>query len=180
MRVRNAHDIIALDEGYFYMSNTAIDKPDQPDKPKQITKAEKEARVRSIVVAILEGKRQQSIIYSTAKQYGVTPRQAYRYYQSALASIRDNFAKDLDTYTAQHLARLEHVYKLALDSGNLKAALTALSQMSNLLGLDAPKKVQAQHGFSNSDLWDLDNDTITKLYAAAAVAAGGEPNDTTA
>lgn len=149
------------------------------NEPKQKpTKAETQQRIQSIVVAILEGKRQQSIVYNAAKQYEISPRQAYRYYQSALTSIRDNFAKDLDTYTAQHLARLEHVYKTAIEQGNLKAGLTALSQISNLLGLDAPKKVQAQHGFSNSDLWDLDNDTVNKLYAAAAAATAATDSTT--
>lgn len=133
-----------------------------------------EQRVEAIVTAILEGARTQTIVANAVKQYGVSDSTAYKYYHAALTRIRLNFDEKLPDYIKTHLERLEHIYKVALQRGELKPALAAMQQISRLLGLDAPVEVKNTHGFEGLD--DATDDQLKRIITAGVAIAGGGRN----
>lgn len=50
--------------------------------------------------------------------------------------------KQLDAYRADHLIKTQQLYADALKAGNFGAALGALKRQAELLGLDAPQRVE--------------------------------------
>lgn len=170
------------------MANTKqpqVKKADEQRKAKRATKtkaqlaaADKkranaivvEQRVESIVNAILEGRRTPSIIANAMKQWGVGNPQAYKYYHAALKRIRAEFDDKLPDYIKAHLTRLEYIYKTAMDKGELKPALAAMKQISDLLGLDAPKEIKNTMGFEG--LTDATDDQLKRIVTAGIAAAG--------
>lgn len=139
-------------------------------------KATVEKRIESIVSAILEGRRTPSIIANAMKQWGVSNQQAYKYYHAALKRIRAEFDDKLPEYIKAHLTRLEYVYKIAMERNELKPALAAMKQISDLLGLDAPKEIKSTLGFEG--LTDATDDQLARIIASGAAAAGSRGNDT--
>lgn len=137
-------------------------------------KAIVEQRVEAIVTAILEGRRTASIIASGVNDWGVSDSQVYKYYHAALARIRLNFDEKLPDYIKTHLERLEHIYKLATANGDHRAALIAMKQISDLLGLDAPKEVKNTHGFEG--LENASDDQLKRIVASGLGAAGSSRN----
>lgn len=137
-------------------------------------KATVEKRVESIVSAILEGRRTPSIIANAMKQWGVSNQQAYKYYHAALKRIRAEFDDKLPDYIKAHLTRLEYVYKIAMERGELKPALASMKQISDLLGLDAPKEIKNTMGFEG--LTDATDDQLKRIVTAGIAAAGSGSN----
>lgn len=138
---------------------------------KRASKEVVEQRVEAIVTAILEGRRATSIIASAIADWHVGEQQAYKYYHAALKRIRASFDEKLPDYIKTHLERLEHIYKLATAGGDHRAALIAMKQISDLLGLDAPKEVKNTHGFEG--LNDATDAQLKRIVAAGLGAAGG-------
>lgn len=139
-------------------------------------KATVEKRVESMVNAILEGRRTPSIIANAMKQWGVSNQQAYKYYHAALKRIRAEFDDKLPDYIKAHLTRLEFIYKTAMDRQELKPALAAMKQISDLLGLDAPKEFKGTMGFEG--LTDATDEQLAKIITAGAAAASGSGHGT--
>ncbi len=141
---------------------------------KRASKAVVEQRVEAIVTAILEGRRVASIIASAIARWGVSEQHAYKYYHAALTRIRASFDEKLPDYIKTHLERLEHIYKLATANGDHRAALIAMKQISDLLGLDAPKEVKNTHGFEG--LENASDDQLKHIVASGLGAAGSGRN----
>lgn len=133
-----------------------------------------EQRVEAIVTAILEGRRSTTIIASAIQDFKVGESQAYKYYHAALKRIRSSFDEKLPDYIKTHLERLEHIYKLATANGDHRAALIAMKQISDLLGLDAPKEVKNTHGFEG--LENASDDQLKRIVASGLGAAGSGRN----
>ena len=141
---------------------------------KRASKAVVEQRVEAIVTAILEGRRVASIIAGAIADWGVSEQHAYKYYHAALTRIRASFDEKLPDYIKTHLERLEHIYKLATANGDHRAALIAMKQISDLLGLDAPKEVKNTHGFEG--LENASDDQLKRIVASGLGAAGSGRN----
>jgi hypothetical protein len=146
---------------------------DKEDK-QRASKATIEKRVEAIVTAILEGRRSPSIIATAMQQYKVGEPQAYKYYHAALKRIRASFDEQLPDYIKAHLARLEHIYKIAMERNELKPALAAMKQISDLLGLDAPKEIKSTMGFEG--LNEASDDQLKRIVTAGLAAAGSGSN----
>lgn len=144
------------------------------DDKKRASATVVEQRVESMVTAILEGRRTPSIIANAMRQWGVSNQQAYKYYHAALKRIRAEFDDKLPEYIKAHLTRLEYVYKLAMERNELKPALAAMKQISDLLGLDAPKEIKSTMGFEG--LTDATDDQLKRIVASGLAAASGSSN----
>lgn len=141
---------------------------------KRASKAVVEQRVEAVVTAILEGRRVASIIAGAIADWGVGEPHAYKYYHAALTRIRASFDEKLPDYIKTHLERLEHIYKLATANGDHRAALIAMKQISDLLGLDAPKEVKNTHGFEG--LENASDDQLKRIVTSGLGAAGSGRN----
>ena len=117
---------------------------------KKPTKAELESRITTIAGLLVRGVSRTAIVqYVTIKtNWGVKERAIDRYIQEATKTIKKGAANDIEFETGKAKERLEFLYQSNISSKDFKAALAVVKTRSELLGLEAAKKI------------DLKTDTI--------------------
>ena len=117
---------------------------------KKPTKAELESRITTIAGLLVRGVSRTAIVqYVTVKtNWGVKERAIDRYIQEATKTIKEGAANDIEYETGKAKERLEYLYQSNISSKDFKAALAVVKTRSELLGLEAAKKI------------DLKTDTI--------------------
>lgn len=112
-------------------------------KSDQIQKAK---RVQQAVKSILDGYGTQEVSLAMQEQYGVSEAQAYRYVKEATEKIYEKIEGSLEEKINQHYKRLELLYRRCVQDGDKRTARMVLKDISELVGLDAPKRTDITSG----------------------------------
>ena len=106
------------------------------------TEAEKSLRVAEVADLVARGWSRGDICRYMATAYGLSESQADRYSYEAREAMADALAEDMGGYAAEVRARYLHLYREALEDGNVALALRCLDSEVRALGsLDAPDPV---------------------------------------
>lgn len=111
-------------------------------RPHRPTAAEKEARVSTVMTMLLSGARRIEICQFASKTWMTTARQADRYIAQATGWIRENAAKSRDEYIAEHIGRMDAVYRSSYSAADYGNAIKAAQDRAKLLGLYPTEKMR--------------------------------------
>lgn len=109
-------------------------------------KAEIAKQVEQAFIALLDGYRSPQVVRTLMAEHGIGQTQAYERVKEALAEIYRKREEKFDQSFEKHYKRLERLYNLCLKNGDRKTANSVLKQMSELLGLEAPKRTDITSG----------------------------------
>lgn len=116
--------------------------PRNARRPRRPTRAEKEARVSTVITMLLSGARRIEICEFARKQWGVTEHHADRYIADATGWIRANAAKSREEHIAEHLGRMDAVYRSSYAAADYGNAIKAAQDRAKLLGLYPTEKMR--------------------------------------
>jgi len=166
----------------------------------KVTKVEKQNRVELCMAMLLEGYRPGEIFhfisqkptekvatsikrrYQTTLPWNITHRQLGNYLKVATAEIEKSVEKNIERVFTTSAARLDHLYKRAIERGESKLGLAVMREFNSIYGLH-----KKQHVFSGEvttksqklDLTDLSNDELATLEAIFVKAVRNVTGDTT-
>ena len=110
---------------------------------KKPTKAELESRITTVSGLLVRGASRAAILryVSENTNWNVTSRTIENYMATATATIKEGAANDIEYETGKAKERLEYLYQSNISSKDYKAALVVVKTRSELLGLEAPKRL---------------------------------------
>jgi len=103
---------------------------------------ERSRRIDQVRQAILDGKSTAAICLQFASQFDVTRRTVQSYLKSAREQIEESAAASRDAEYALARARLDNLYRLALEEGDKRLALSVLKEINDLAALHRPAAPQ--------------------------------------
>ena len=112
-------------------------------KADQVQKAK---RVQAAVKALLQGNTVQELVIAMQEQYGIGQTQAYEYAKEATSEIHRKIEGELSDHINQHYKRLELLYADCIRDKDRRTARMVLKDMSELIGMDAPKRTDITTG----------------------------------
>ena len=101
----------------------------------RITEAEKDRRVDLIARMINEGHASSECVQYAANEWGIKKRQADAYLADARALIRSDMSMERVDFLASKLRQMEAVYKKAMQSNQMGAAIGAARLQAELTQL---------------------------------------------
>lgn len=104
------------------------------------TKAEVAARVDTVMTKLLRGEKRAEIIRYASESWNVDERQVQNYITRATKLIAEITQPRKEYEFALVRQRLEDLYDSAFKDKNYNAALGALKQVAEMIGLNAPVK----------------------------------------
>jgi Zn-dependent M32 family carboxypeptidase len=104
------------------------------------TKAEVAARIDTVVTKLLRGVKRAEIIRYASETWNVDERQVQNYITRATKQIEEITQPRKEYEFALVRQRLEELYEDAFAAKNYNAALGALKQVAEMIGLNAPVK----------------------------------------
>jgi hypothetical protein len=115
---------------------------------KKPTKAELESRITTVSGLLVRGASRAAILryVSENTNWNVTSRTIENYMATATATIKEGAANDIEYETGKAKERLEYLYQSNISSKDYKAALVVVKTRSELLGLEAPKRLDVNDG----------------------------------
>lgn len=106
------------------------------------TGAERDRRVSEVAGLVARGWSRADICRYMRDEHGLSESQADRYASEARASMAEALADELGAYAAEDRARYLHLYRTALEAGDVALALRCLdSEVRGLGSLEAPDPV---------------------------------------
>ena len=105
------------------------------------TAAEVAARVDTVMTKLLRGERRPDIIQFASKEWDVVERTADAYIARATKLIEEVIQPRKEYEYALIRQRLEDLYEKTVKDKNYQAALSALKQMAEMSGVNAPQKI---------------------------------------
>lgn len=121
--------------------------------------SEYEKRVNQIYLLILQGFQRKQIIQFVAENYKVGERQTDEYLQKAREIIKLNIDTDTSSKKNEILTQLYDLYNKNYLDEDYRECRNLLAQISNILGVEAPKKTEMDFKSTNPIIQFIDNDT---------------------
>lgn len=166
--------------------------PATEEKPtKKVTKAEKIQRVDLIFGLLSKGFTRSQICQYVAKQeeqgnltWGVSERTIDRYIQAATLRFEEVAEVHNNQRFGRALTRLDDLYARTVAINDYKTALSIIKTEADLIGLTAPKKIEADINLSTPEgllaLFRAAGKEVEKAWAETDLPApddDGEPDD---
>lgn len=107
---------------------------------------QKMKRIQQAVKGLLEGYSTQEMVLTLQEQHGIAESTAYEYTKAATHIIYQKIEGSLDERVNQHYKRLQLLYQKCLKDGDKRTARMVLKDISELVGLDAPKRTDVTSG----------------------------------
>lgn len=134
--------------------------PDKSDKPPlEIEKLEMDEKedhrydraaiamqVEQAFVALLDGYRAPQVVRTLMSEHGIGQTQAYERIKAANAEIYRKSDRKFEEEFEKHYKRLERLYNMCIKAGDRRTANQVIKQISDLFGLEAPKRTDITSG----------------------------------
>jgi hypothetical protein len=102
--------------------------------------------LRTAISLILDQHYSQTEVFNyMVKTYDISRQDASRYWKKAWGLIRDKFNHSKDEMIKKHLIKLWTIHDNALNSKDFTNARQALNDISKLVGLNSPDKIEHTH-----------------------------------
>jgi hypothetical protein len=105
------------------------------------TKSQMEARIVELVPLVSLVSRGE-LVSTYCKKWNLTPRMVDGYLAEARKRLAAQFAADIETEAGIAKARLERLLSRAETKGDIGSAIAAQKELTKLMGLAAPEKVE--------------------------------------
>jgi hypothetical protein len=92
-------------------------------------------RIRVIAGLLIKGNSRDDIIQYSSENWRIGERQADKYIQKAKSAVGESVKKSVEYDYAKAVRRYEELYKLAMGSKDLRAAIAANKEITALQGL---------------------------------------------
>ena len=115
------------------------------------TEAEKTERINKFIDLLLSGKTNVYMCQYAADKWGVSSRQAYRYFHEAKKEVRKVVDIDRGEMVAQHRLHLAWLYGKAVEKRDYNCARLCMLDIAKLMGLNAPDE---QNINATLTIWD--------------------------
>lgn len=110
------------------------------------TAAEVAARVDTVMTKLLRGEKRAEIVRYSSETWKVDERQTQNYITRATKLIAEITQPRKEYEYALIRQRLEDLYEKTVTDKNYQAALSALKQMAEMSGVNAPQKIDVTSG----------------------------------
>lgn len=114
---------------------------------------------------LLGGGRDSEILQFAASQWGINERQARYYIAEATALIKSDAAKNREELVAEHIGRMNQIYRSAHSAGDYGNAIRAAQDKAKLCGL-YPAERHEVTGAGGAPLEVMSDVLITKMTNA--------------
>lgn len=103
--------------------------------------SEMEKRINTIYLMLLQGYERKQIIQYCTENYNISERQTDEYLKKAREMFKQNACDDLDGKKFHILSQFNDLYQKNYKLEEYKECRNILKDISSVLGIDAPKKV---------------------------------------
>lgn len=103
-------------------------------------------RIEQAYTAILDGNTVNSVKAALMAEHNISESQAYKYVKEAMDKIYEKSSRKFEQEFEKHYKRLERLYAMCIKTNDRRTANQVLKQMSDLFGLDAPKRTDITTG----------------------------------